>query len=53
MLLGLVLYVFLSFAVIGVQLVVYEVAVRYTWVGAILNGRKSRVVSPPLPGGED
>lgn len=39
--------------VTAVLLVVYEVAVRYTWVGAILNGRKSRVVPPPLPGGEE
>ncbi len=29
--------------------VVYELAVRYTWIDAILNGRKRRVGPPPLP----
>lgn len=29
-------------------LVVYEYAVRYTWVGAILNGRKARVLKEPV-----
>ncbi|MGC6426307.1 MAG: acyltransferase family protein [Akkermansiaceae bacterium] len=29
--------------------IVYEYAVRYTWVGAILNGRKFRNGPPPLP----
>lgn len=32
-------------------LVVYEYVVRYTWIGAILNGRKSRMKPPALPQG--
>ena len=35
--------------VTAVLLVIYEFAIRYTWIGAILNGRKFRVSSPPLP----
>lgn len=35
--------------VTAVLLVIYDVMVRYTWIGAILNGRKSRVQPPPLP----
>ena len=35
--------------VTAVLLVIYEFAIRYTWIGAILNGRKSRVLLPPLP----
>ncbi len=37
----------------AVLLMIYDLMVRYTWIGAILNGRKSRVVPPPLPGRED
>ncbi|MEN8864180.1 MAG: acyltransferase family protein [Akkermansiaceae bacterium] len=33
--------------VTGLLLLVYEFAVRYTWVGALLNGRKSRPITPP------
>jgi len=36
-------------SVTAMLLAVYELTVRYTWVGAILNGRKMRVVPPPLP----
>jgi peptidoglycan/LPS O-acetylase OafA/YrhL len=37
--------------VTGFLLVIYELAVRYTWVGTLLNGRKSRPVTPPpIPG---
>ena len=50
----------ISLGVIGLLLVVYEWGVRYTWVGALLNGRKHRnlpalksVLSmpPPVSGG--
>ncbi|MDB4618526.1 acyltransferase family protein, partial [Akkermansiaceae bacterium] len=30
-------------------LVIYEYVVRYTWIGALLHGRKSRVKPPMLP----
>ena len=30
-------------------LVIYEYVVRYTWIGALLHGRKSRVKPPTLP----
>jgi hypothetical protein len=33
-------------SVTAILLAVYEWTVRYTWVGAILNGRKIRVPSP-------
>jgi peptidoglycan/LPS O-acetylase OafA/YrhL len=33
--------------VTAVLLLVYEYAVRYTWIGALLNGRKVRPVAPP------
>ncbi|MDA7891358.1 acyltransferase family protein [Akkermansiaceae bacterium] len=33
--------------VTGLLLLIYEFAVRYTWIGALLNGRKSRPVTPP------
>ena len=31
----------------GFLLVIYEIAVRYTWIGALLNGRKVRGEKPP------
>ncbi|MBM3850248.1 MAG: hypothetical protein FJ396_08670 [Verrucomicrobia bacterium] len=40
----------ISAAVTGLLLAVYEWGVRYTWVGAMLNGRKLRKPSPPAPG---
>lgn len=36
--------------VTAVLLFLYEYAVRYTWIGALLNGRKMRpVIPPPIP----
>ncbi|MDA7538609.1 acyltransferase family protein [bacterium] len=39
----------MAFGVTGILLVIYEYGVRYTWVGALLNGRKSRATPPLLP----
>jgi len=36
-------------SVTAILLVIYEFAIRYTWVGAVMNGRKVRVSPPPLP----
>lgn len=46
--------VFLKFGIVliaptALLLVIYEYAVRYTWIGVFLNGRKFRNGPPPLP----
>lgn len=46
----------LLIVIVGVTvflLVIYELMIRYTWVGAVMNGKKSRVQPPPLPGNNE
>ena len=41
--------VFVIGSVTAVLLVIYDFMIRYTWVGAVMNGSKFRVPPPPLP----
>jgi peptidoglycan/LPS O-acetylase OafA/YrhL len=44
---GVVKFLLICVVVTGVLLLTYQFMVRYTWIGALLNGRRRRPVKPP------